>query len=286
MYWILISIVLGVIEGVTEFLPVSSTAHIRVAQHLFNIPADDRYWKMYAVVIQLGAVLCLPTFFWGRILKFVRSFPRGVAGDRTIINHPLSLVMIGFICTAIPAFLLKKLISANLENFMVIGGALVIGGAVMWAVDALFRANNTSDVEAVTLPQAIWVGALQTLAAIFPGTSRSMITIAAGQVAGMSRAAALEFSFFLSMPTMAAACLFDLYKTIHPGHDTAGLAPFHVDGFHWLLLLIGFVVSYVVAMAVVAWFMMWVRRRGFVPFAIYRIAVGLAVLILFRTIGT
>jgi undecaprenyl-diphosphatase len=235
------------------------------------------------VVIQLGAVLCLPTFFWGRIIKFVRTFPRGVNGERTLLTHPLSLVMIAFVCTAIPAFVLKKLISANLEDFRVIGGAMVIGGAVMWAVDSLFKSSTTHEMEGVNLIQAIWIGAIQTLAAIFPGTSRSMATIAAGQTAGLSRSAALEFSFFLSIPTMTVACLYDLYKTLRPGHDAAtGLAPLHMTGWNWFILAVGFVVSYIVALGVVAWFMQWVRRHGFVPFAIYRIIVGLAVLIFLK----
>jgi undecaprenyl-diphosphatase len=265
----------------TEFLPVSSTAHLRIAQYYLGIAADDTFWKMFAVVIQLGAVLCLPIYFRDRILKFVRTFPKGENGDRTIITHPLTLVVIAFACTAVPAMLLKKLIDKNLENFVVIGAALVIGGAVMWAVDVVFTKPRTVEMERMNLLQAIWIGLIQTLAAVFPGTSRSMATIAAGQSAGLSRAAALEFSFFLSMPTMAAACVFDFYKTIKPGNDAVA-APLVMDPQRWLLLAIGFVVSFVIAWGVVAWFMHWVRRRGFVPFAIYRIVLGVVILLQFR----
>ncbi|HMB95066.1 MAG TPA: undecaprenyl-diphosphate phosphatase [Tepidisphaeraceae bacterium] len=286
MHDIFISIIIGIIEGLTEFLPVSSTAHIRIAQQLFHIGLDDPYWKMYAIVIQLGAVMCLPVYFWDRILKFLRTFPRGSAGDRTILNHPLSLVMIAFVCTAGPAFLLKKVISANLENLTVIGAALIIGGAIMWAVDALFRSPNTLEMEAMSLPQAIWIGIAQITSAVFPGTSRSMSTIAAGQIAGMSRSAALEFSFFLSIPTMTVATLYDLLKTLKPGHETAGLAPLTMDAHRWLVLAIGFIVSFIVALAVVAWFMQWVRRRGFAPFAVYRIILGILVLLLLRNVAT
>jgi undecaprenyl-diphosphatase len=228
--------------------------------------------------------MCLPTYFWQRILKFLRTFPKGENGNRTIFTHPLSLVMLGFLCTAIPAFLLKKTISANLENLKVIGSALVLGGAIMWAADALFRNPSTTAMEQMSPLQAIWVGLIQTLAAVFPGTSRSMATIAAGQSAGLSRAAALEFSFFLSIPTMFVACLYDLYKTIKPSHDAAAerLTPLHMTGHQWLVLAVGFVVSYIVALAVVAWFMHWVRRHGFVPFAVYRIMLGFLVLIVLR----
>jgi undecaprenyl-diphosphatase len=228
---------------------------------------------MYAVVIQLGAVLCLPTYFWHRITSFVKTFPHGWDGQRRLVTHPVMLVMIAFFCTAVPLVLLKKVIDANLENLWVMGSALVIGGAVMWAADVLFNRPTTDSIERMTPIQSIWIGLSQTAAALFPGTSRSMATIAAGQSAGLTRAAALEFSFFLSMPTMGAACLYDLYKT-------AGSV--QITGKQWLVLAVGFVVSYLVALVVVAWFMQWVRRRGFVPFAIYRIVLGLIVLLVLR----
>jgi undecaprenyl-diphosphatase len=230
---------------------------------------------MYAVVIQLGAVLCLPTYFWKRIMTFLGTFGRD---GRPWYRHPLTLVMIAFFCTAIPAYLLEKLISENLENLRVMGIALILGGAVMWAADLLFAKPRTMEMEQMSMLQAVWVGLLQTVAAIFPGTSRSMATIAAGQSAGLSRAAALEFSFFLSMPTMAAACLFELTKTVL-GPQDSGSAVGALTGQQWMVLAVGFVVSYIVALAVVAWFMHWVRRHGFIPFAIYRIVAGCAVLL-------
>jgi undecaprenyl-diphosphatase len=134
-------------------------------------------------------------------------------------------------------------------------------------------------MEDVSVFQAIWIGICQVASAVFPGTSRSMATIAAGQVSGMSRTAALEFSFFLSMPTMIAATGYDLLKTFHPKRGGEALGRMPVDGHEWIVLLIGFVISFIVALAVVAWFMNWVRRRGFTPFAIYRIVVGVAVLV-------
>jgi undecaprenyl-diphosphatase len=138
-------------------------------------------------------------------------------------------------------------------------------------------------MEQVTFPQAVWIGAVQILSAVFPGTSRSMSTIAAGQTAGLSRTAALEFSFFLSMPTMVVATGYDLLKTIRPHHDAAaeaGLAPVTMNSHNWIVLAIGFIVSFVVALGVVAWFMRWVRARGFAPFALYRIVAGIILLVL------
>jgi len=106
----LLSIFLGIIEGLTEFLPVSSTAHLRIAEAVLHLNLHDSFWKMYTIVIQLGAILALPVYFWNRILKFIRTFPAGERGDRTIMTHPLSLTIIGFVVTAIPSFLLAKLI--------------------------------------------------------------------------------------------------------------------------------------------------------------------------------
>ena len=289
MHDYLLSLILGIVEGITEFLPVSSTAHLRLSEALLHISLSDGYWKMYSIVIQLGAILCLPVYFWSRITKFLSTFPRGESGNRTLLTHPLSLTIVAFVVTAIPSFLLTKLIGKHLEDVVIIGWSLLIGGIVMWIVDAM-RAKaeaagasagssiHTWKMEDMSLGQSIWIGFCQIFSAVFPGTSRSMATIAAGQIAGMSRAAALEFSFFVSMPTMAAATLYTLYKSLRgKGENPIGVS--QIDAHGWTVLAIGFVVSFVVAYASVAWFMAWVRKRGFTPFAIYRIVVGILVLV-------
>src|SRR5438477_4744481 len=143
----LLSVVLGILEGLTEFLPVSSTAHLRIAEALLQIDLKSGFWKMYSIVIQLGAILALTAFFWRRILKFLHTFPRGEGGDRTVLTHPLSLVSIAFLVTAIPAFLLTKLIGKNLENLYAMSLALLIGGIVMWLVDALFVRPKIQQME-------------------------------------------------------------------------------------------------------------------------------------------
>jgi undecaprenyl-diphosphatase len=282
MYDYLLSVFLGIVEGLTEFLPVSSTAHLRICEALLHIDLQDPFWKMYTIVIQLGAILALPVYFWGRIVRFVRTFPKGERGNRTIFTHPLSLTLIAFVVTAVPAWALAKVIGRNLESLWVMAMALLIGGIVMWIVDAVFTRPRTMHMEEMTLPQAVWIGAAQILSAVFPGTSRSMSTIAAGQIAGLSRPAALEFSFFLSMPTMAVAVAYDFLKSVLPHHHESEIAPFTITPHQWVLLAIGFVVSFFVALAVVAWFMNWVRARGFVPFAVYRIVLGLGLLTLLR----
>jgi undecaprenyl-diphosphatase len=270
---------LGIVEGLTEFLPVSSTAHLRITEALMKIPLDDAYWKMYTIVIQLGAILALTALFAGRIAGFIRTFPKGENGDRTWLNHPISLTLIAFACTSAPALLLHKWSEKNLGSLNVIAWALLIGGIVMWIIDTLAarRTAITTQVDEMSLPQAIWIGLCQTLSAVFPGTSRSMSTIAAGQVAGLDRPSALEFSFLLSIPTMFAATLWDLLKELHPSHGAAAHVVMTTD--NWIVLIIGFVVSFIVALGVVEWFLYWVRKHGFTMFAIYRIILGAALLL-------
>jgi undecaprenyl-diphosphatase len=214
----------------------------------------------------------------------VRTFPKGEGGDRTWLNHPISLTFFAFVCTAVPALVLKKWSDRNLGSLTVMALALLIGGIVMWIVDA--RASRyeptTTHVEEMNLGQSIWIGLCQSLSAIFPGLSRSMSTIAAGQLVGLDRPSALEFSFLLSIPTMLAATGYDLLKEIHPSKAAgAAVAAAHVvmNSERWVVLLIGFVVSFIVALGVVEWFLMWVRKHGFVVFAVYRIALAIVLLL-------
>jgi undecaprenyl-diphosphatase len=291
----LLSVILGIIEGLTEFLPVSSTAHLRISEALLGIDLGNGYWKMFSIVIQLGAILCLPIYFRDRIIEFLKDFPHGKRGDRTILNHPLSLTLIAFLVTAIPAFLLTKIIGKHLESLTIMGVSLIVGGIVMWIVDSVYERSNhkafargklTEDMEQMSVGQAVWVGFCQIFSAVFPGTSRSMSTITGGELAGMSRPAALEFSFFLSIPTMVVATFYDLFKSMRPHHgQPSAIGTMPSDAHAWIVLAIGFVVSFIVAYGVVAWFMNWVRSRGFTVFAIYRIIVGAAVLWWFRQAG-
>jgi undecaprenyl-diphosphatase len=280
------SLLLGIVEGLTEFLPVSSTAHLRIAEAAMHIPLDDAYWKMYTIVIQAGAIFALVLLYLERIVAFIKSFPRGESGDRTWKNHPISLTLIAFFFTSIIALPMHKLSEKHLGSVAIMAWALLIGGIIMWVIDA--RASryepNTLHVEEMSLGQAVWIGICQSLSAIFPGTSRSMATIAAGQMVGLDRPSALEFSFLLSIPTMIAATAWDLLKSIHPSKSAlaAGAIPIaevHMTSQNWVVLAIGFVVSFIVALGVVEWFLMWVRRHGFTVFAIYRIILGIVLLV-------
>jgi len=315
------ALILGIVEGLTEFLPVSSTAHLRLAQALLGIPAADNFWKLFAVAIQLPAVLAVVFYFFPQIVRFLQSFfHKGLTAQQRL-THPVVLVAIGTAVTGFPALVLKKVISKNLESVYVMGFSLLIGGIIMWVVDAYFGKRErrilsdeqaaaavgmpqndeamsnvdettpvpvvvpngksspliVSKLEQMKIWQAVWIGAVQILSAVFPGTSRSMSTIAAGQVANLTRAAALEFSFFMSIPLMFVACLFDMKHSLKPGDEV--YIGHKITSHEWLVLGVGSVVSFLVAFAVIAWFMAWVRRRGFVPFAVYRIIIGVVVLV-------
>jgi undecaprenyl-diphosphatase len=293
-YWI--SVVLGLIEGLTEFLPVSSTAHLRIGEALLNISLQDPYWKMYTIVIQMGAILAIT-------LLFLRTFPHGEDGQQSIWNHPLTMTAGAFVVTAIPSFLLADSIGEHLESIRFIAWALIIGGIVMWTVDAWSARHDpqVQDIEQMKMPQALWIGFCQIASAAFPGTSRSMSTIAAGQLVGTTRSAALEFSFLLSIPTMFAATLYDLAKALWPAQfqtlsrgfglglgrgSHEALTPVTIDAHGWALLAIGFFVSFVVALGVVEWFLHWVRGHGFVLFALYRLMIGILLLTLGVRLGT
>ncbi len=264
----LAAVIIGIVEGLTEFLPVSSTAHIRLTEEILAIPLDDAYWKMFSIVIQLGAILSVLVYFRQRIVEFIKSYPRGKSGKHLWWNHPLALVIISFVVTALPCFLMNELIGEHLESLFVMGWSLIIGGVVMWWVDRTYsRRATTERIEEMSFRQAVVIGFTQIFAAMFPGTSRSMATIAGGQLMGLSRPAALEFSFFLSIPVMIAATGFKLLQFMLESETSVTVE-------QWQVLAIGFGVSFFVAWAVIAWFMAWVNKHGFTPFALYRIVVG------------
>ena len=156
----IVSVLLGIVEGLTEFFPVSSTAHLRITEALLHINLADPYWKMYTVVIQFGAILALLLVFTARIIQFFRTFPRGERGDRTIWTHPISLTIVAFVVTAIPSRLLTKTIGKHLESLRVMALSLLIGGGVMWVVDAWSSRCEpaTTEVEQMSLGRPSGLG--------------------------------------------------------------------------------------------------------------------------------
>jgi undecaprenyl-diphosphatase len=307
---LLIAIILGVVEGVTEFLPISSTGHLLLCERWMGIDleAPGSMWKTFAVFIQIGAIMAVVVYFRRRILDLLLGRREGARtpleisqAARATANKPaaaalsmgqtqdyspdqdedlitpaqrlnaIAMILLATIPVLIVGFLTHDWIERNMENDRNIGWALLTGGVLMIIIELIPTNVTTRRIERVTWKQALFVGFAQILAAVFPGTSRSAATIMGGMVAGLSRPAAAEFSFFLAIPAMFAACGYSLLKWLKNAHPT----PHEI-----LLMIIGTLVSFLVAYAVIAMFMSYIKRHNFIPFAIYRILLGGLVLLL------
>lgn len=268
-----LAILLGIVEGVTEFLPVSSTAHLRISQAWLGLSLEDAYWKLFAVFIQLGAILAVVVLYRQKLLEYSHStFQTLRQNPSKLTTLPTFFVAIAFLVTVIPVYFLNDLIGDQLESMKVISYSLLVGGIVMIVFEYLFRKPHTESVETMKSWQAVVIGLVQITSAVFPGTSRSMSTILGGQLVGLSRSAALDFSFLVSIPVMAAATMYDLLKYIK--NSEAALTTHQV-----VVLSVGFFVSFAVAVLVIRWFLAYVKSFGFIPFGIYRIALGGALLV-------
>jgi undecaprenyl-diphosphatase len=267
---LLYAIILGIVEGVTEFLPVSSTGHLVLCQEWMGLDLkNDPFWRTFAVFIQIGAILAVVVYFRDRIRALLRTFPaKGETQPRRL--HPVWLIVIASLPVFVIGFLAQRYVEEHLGSPLVIASALGIGGALMILIELLRGPVRTRRMEDMTVGQALFIGFAQVLAAVFPGTSRSAATIMGGLLAGLARDAAAEFSFFLAIPAMFAACSYALLKLFISHPDVLG-------GREILLLTVGTVVSFFVAWVVIAAFMTYIRRYSFIPFAIYRIIVGLIV---------
>jgi undecaprenyl-diphosphatase len=261
---ILHSIILGIIEGVTEFLPISSTGHMILASSLLGITPTD-FSKNFEIAIQLGAILAVVVIFWKKFWNWDRLFKLAVA----------------FIPTGIIGLLLYHVVKQLLGSDVVVLASLFVGGIILIAFERYYgkRENalaaatsaetpasdiDVPDMDKISYPQAIGIGFAQAVA-IIPGVSRSGATIVGGMAMGISRAAIVEFSFLLAVPTMLAATLYSLYKS----HAFSYTSP------EWTALAIGFVVAFLVAMPIVKWFLDYVRKHSFTSFGIYRILLSL-----------
>lgn len=250
------AIILAIIEGLTEFLPISSTGHMIIASTLMGNASDD-FVKLFTVAIQFGAILSVVLVYFQRFLQTFRFY---------------LLIGAAFIPTAIVGLLAKKHIDALLENVEVVAWMLLLGGILLLFVDRFFEANETEAVEKeLDFKTAFVIGTIQCLAMV-PGVSRSAATIIGGLSQKLTRKAAAEFSFFLAVPTMAAATLKSIY-------DEKELL-LQSTGHEWLLLLVGNVVAFAVAYLAIKSFIAFLQKKGFRAFGWYRIALGATLLIL------
>jgi undecaprenyl-diphosphatase len=258
------AVLLGLIEGITEFLPISSTGHLLIAEHLGLGARSD----VFNVVIQAGAILAVVAIYWKRLLDMLTEWQQPE-------NRSYALKLAAAFIITCALGLVVKLLGIKLpETITPIAWALIIGG--IWIIIAERIAAKLPDRTAVSWPVAIAVGAAQIVAGIFPGTSRSAVTIFVAMLLGTSnRAAATEFAFLLGIPTMFAASALELHSALKLG------AP-HED---WVALAIAFVVSTITAFVVVQWLLRYIQTHRFTAFAVYRIVVGAALLIGFRYLG-
>lgn len=264
-----LAVLLGILEGVTEYLPVSSTGHLVLASRLFGLEGDAI--DAFDVVIQLGAILAVLVHY----RRLLYGHAMGLASRRADSVRLLLALVIGFLPTAVTGLLLRKIIKRALFNPTSIALALVVGGVVMIAVEVWAKRRERAGVSAldglehVTPRRALAIGVGQCIS-MWPGSSRSMCTIVAGQLAGLGTATAAEFSFLLGLPTLGAAAVYEAYKS---RHELAGLGGLNV--------LLGLTVSFLVAWAVIAGFVAYLKKRGLAPFAVYRILLGGAILLVF-----
>lgn len=253
------AILLGIVEGLTEFLPVSSTGHLILASELLGYRAED--WATFNVVIQLGAILAVIVLYWRTFWAVaLGAFGRDPLSFRFIGN-----LLLAFLPSVVIGLAVIDQIEALLGNAQVVAVALVLGGIAILVIEAVVKeATVPPGVAAIPFARALGIGFIQCLAMV-PGVSRSGATIMGALALGVERRTAAEFSFFLAVPTMLGATTLELVKNRHE------LAAAQVD---WGLIGVGFLVSFLVAIVVIRWFVGLVSKRGFAPFAWYRIVAG------------
>ena len=255
------AILLGIVEGATEFLPVSSTGHLIIAADWLRYPDAER--ATFEIFIQLGAILAVFWHYRRDLLELARRARRERPAQELI-----GKVLVAFLPAAVVGFVLHHWIEQHLFSVRAVAAAMIVGGAVIWLVEIRPRQASVPRMEAMGWREAIWVGFAQ-VTSLYPGVSRAAATIIGGMLAGMSRPAATQFSFYLALPTLTAASLYSLIKAL-PTITTGEAAS----------LALGFVAAFVTALVVIRGFLRYVQSHDFRPFAYYRIAVGIALLLL------
>ncbi len=258
---IITAIILGIVEGVTEFLPVSSTGHLILATKLLGFDGDK--WDVFNIVIQFGAIMAIVVLYWRTFVDVLIGMSKQEAGAFHFVRNVLIAVVPALILGA----LLHKQIEANLHNASIVAWALIIGGVAIIVIERLAKRVTVTTVQDMPLQTSLLIGAIQCIAMI-PGVSRSGATIMGARSLGLDRKTAAEFSFFLAVPTMIAASAYQLFSHRHD----LGVIGLGVIG-------VGTIVSFLVALVVVKAFVAIISRTGFLPFALYRIIAGVVALV-------
>ena len=250
------AVILGVVEGVTEFLPVSSTGHLLLAGRFFDL-GEDNFWKSFDILIQLGAILAIVALYFAKLWRTALGMFSNAEDRRFVIG-----VLVAFLPAVVVGLLAGKYIKEFLFNPWVVCFSLIVGGAILLWVDQLDHKPREHDATKFPLLMYLWIGIAQCVAMI-PGTSRSGATIVSAMLLGADKRSAAEFSFFLAIPTMFGAFVYDFYK------NRADMTTDHLG-----IIAVGFVVSFVTAIIVVKTFLEYVTRHGFALFAWWRVIVG------------
>lgn len=262
--------VLGVVEGLTEFLPVSSTGHLKITEGLMGIPVDDASVVGFSAVIQVGAIAAVLIYFFKDIVRICSAWGRGLLDKRERNHHDYKFawwVIYATIPIVLVGLIAKPLIEGPLASLWVVAGSLIVGSGWMWAADQMGRHKRGEDD--TSLKDAMLVGSAQILALVFPGFSRSGATMSTALMLDLDRVAATRLSFFLGIPALTGAGLYELKDALGAGVGT-------------MPLVVGTAVSFVVAYASIAWLLKYVAKHSFNAFVVYRIVVGL---ILFGLLG-
>ena len=277
MDWIQ-TVIISIVEGLTEFLPVSSTGHMIIAQNLLGVPQGDPFVHAFTFIIQFGAILSVVCLYWNRFFSYDHTpAPKGSTLFEKLKHHFKFywLLIVGVVPAVVIGLLAKKsgLLDWLLDSVEVVAIMLVLGGVFMLFCDKLF--NKGSEDNQITERRAFMIGLYQCISVI-PGVSRSMATIVGGMTQGLTRRRAAKFSFFLAVPTMAGATLLDLLDLMK--EDTAW-----ATGHNIAMLILGCVIAFVVALLAMKWFVSFLTKYGFKAFGIYRIVVGLIIIVLLLT---
>ena len=260
--WLFVqAVILGIVEGLTEFLPVSSTGHLIVVGDAIGFTGERA--KTFEIFIQLGSILGVVWHYRAKVWQLAAHVHRP-AERRCVLN-----LLIAFVPAAIAGLLLHRYIKAYLFTPVTVAAALIVGGIVILLIERSARPVRVQSVDDVRPHQALWIGVAQ-MCALFPGVSRAGATIMGGLLTGLSRTAAAEFSFFLAMPTMFAATIYELAKSMG-----------HLQAQDVWLFAVGFVTAFITALIVVRVFLAFIARHTFAPFAWYRIGFGALVLLYF-----
>lgn len=266
------SIVLGIVEGITEFLPISSTGHLTVAEKLMGLPIDDPSVTAYTAVIQVGAMIASIVYFWSDIVRFASAWFTGLRdpAQRGSDYRMGWAIIAGFIPTAVIALLAEPLITGPLRSLWAVVAGLIGWSVVMFIGDRIGKQTRGED--SITVRDGIILGILQSLALV-PGVSRSGATITGGLLLGLDRVSATRMSFFLGIPTLIASGLYEALKEAK--NISAGVG--------WASTLLGTAVSGVVAYAAIAWLLRYVSKHNFTWFIVYRVALALVIIVLLAT---